>query len=309
MASKESIGHFEGPSFVDFLTTGRCQLNCVCFRPPETRSTEITLEQKKRVLESFRLVGTKGVGFSGGEPLLDKDLPELLKYAKLLGFRTTLSTNGLLFPQLHRDIMPYVDEIGIPIDGPTPEVNARMRPPFEANQFKAAVESIKIIIEDYPRVDLTVRTVVSALNFDSVREIPRSLEQRGVADFYGKIRWKLYQFNPAIPEQSLSGRVESLLLSTDDFFSVCRWVREDSVGRGQPVFLPIIAAEGNNFLVYPNGDAVTTQIIEPERSLVTGSVVPHSEYVVFGNVVSSFDDAMETWAKMRRKPGLTFGLD
>ncbi|MBQ5568364.1 MAG: anaerobic ribonucleoside-triphosphate reductase activating protein, partial [Oscillospiraceae bacterium] len=53
-----------------------------------------------------------GVAFTGGEPLLSKELPELMRKIRALGFKTKLDTNGYhpsrLRPMLEEGLVDYV---------------------------------------------------------------------------------------------------------------------------------------------------------------------------------------------------------
>lgn len=293
--NKEHVGSFNGPATVDLLITGNCQMDCVCFRPRDNVSQgNIDLEGWKKIIYLCHSVGTQNVVLSGGEPLLFEDLPTLLKYTKSLGLRITLSTNALLFGKLHQDIMPHVDDIGIPLDGPTPEINALMRSPAELNQFQRAIEAIQIVQRRYPSVELTVRTVVSAVNKDAVKLIPKLLERKGIKQ--ASYRWKLYQFNPAVSE-TLKCRVEQLLLPTEDFLSVWRSIQEEYTGLPHWFsFFPVIAAEENNFLVYPNGEAAILK--EMTQTQDKHNLLPRLQYVRLGNLATEFDETMATWSQM-----------
>ncbi|MDD4932278.1 MAG: pyrroloquinoline quinone biosynthesis protein PqqE [Methylacidiphilaceae bacterium] len=80
--------------------TFRCPLQCpYCSNPLAfARSLRDELETKEwiRVLEEAAGLGVLQANFSGGEPLLRKDLPELIGAAHALGLYTNLSTGGTL---------------------------------------------------------------------------------------------------------------------------------------------------------------------------------------------------------------------
>ena len=58
-----------------------------------------------------------GFGF-GGEPLLYPDLAGVLRFAKELGLRTTVTTNGMLLDERHLGhVAPYLDLLAISLDG------------------------------------------------------------------------------------------------------------------------------------------------------------------------------------------------
>ena len=68
-------------------------------------------------------LGYRHVAISGGEPLLSPDLPAILKRARSLEMRTSLTTNGLLLGQSRRweRIAPLVDMVAVSIDGTAEE--------------------------------------------------------------------------------------------------------------------------------------------------------------------------------------------
>jgi radical SAM protein with 4Fe4S-binding SPASM domain len=110
-----------GPVVV-YNCTQRCNLRCLhCYSGSETwqRDTELTTGQAKKMLSQLVEVNCPVVLFSGGEPLLRKDIFELLTEAKQCGLRTALSTNGTLIDSEVADklIKAKVDYVGISIDG------------------------------------------------------------------------------------------------------------------------------------------------------------------------------------------------
>jgi pyrroloquinoline quinone biosynthesis protein E len=77
--------------------TYACPLQCpYCSNPIDyaKHSSEIGTEDWKRVLTQARKMGAVQLGFSGGEPLTRKDLPELVKHARDLGYYSNLITSG-----------------------------------------------------------------------------------------------------------------------------------------------------------------------------------------------------------------------
>lgn len=87
--------------------TFRCPLQCpYCSNPlgfARTLGNELETAEWRRVLEEAAGLGVLQAHFSGGEPLLRKDLPELVATAHSLGLYTNLSTGGtLLSPELAR---------------------------------------------------------------------------------------------------------------------------------------------------------------------------------------------------------------
>ena len=78
--------------------TYKCPLQCpYCSNPLDFANTqkELTTDEWVRVLRQGREMGAAQLGFSGGEPLVRPDLPELIAEARHLGYYTNLITSGL----------------------------------------------------------------------------------------------------------------------------------------------------------------------------------------------------------------------
>jgi len=80
--------------------TGECNMACpVCFADAGQGSFQPTLEQVESMMLNLRRelpVPCPAVQFSGGEPTLREDLPEIVAMAKALGFaQIQIATNGL----------------------------------------------------------------------------------------------------------------------------------------------------------------------------------------------------------------------
>jgi len=78
--------------------THRCPLHCpYCSNPIDlARSqSELSTDDWKRVFTQARELGALQLGLSGGEPLIRRDLEELVAHAHTLGFYQTLVTSAL----------------------------------------------------------------------------------------------------------------------------------------------------------------------------------------------------------------------
>lgn len=83
---------------ISWNTTQACNIHCLhCYRDAGDRQREeLTTEEGKRLLTEAASCGFRIFVFSGGEPLLRPDLAELVAFAKSLGLRPVLGTNGIL---------------------------------------------------------------------------------------------------------------------------------------------------------------------------------------------------------------------
>src|SRR4051812_42905466 len=82
--------------------TRTCNLKCVhCYTDSDAIKypDELSTEKAKAVLDDLAAFKVPAVLFSGGEPLVRKDLFDLSAYARSLGLHVVLSTNGTLIDQ------------------------------------------------------------------------------------------------------------------------------------------------------------------------------------------------------------------
>src|SRR5512145_582554 len=78
--------------------TYRCPLQCLyCSNPLDyvRYQDELNTADWCRVLHEGRALGATQLGFSGGEPLVRKDLEALVAEARELGYYTNLLTSGI----------------------------------------------------------------------------------------------------------------------------------------------------------------------------------------------------------------------
>jgi radical SAM protein with 4Fe4S-binding SPASM domain len=86
---------YSAPLRMDMALTFRCQNDCVhCYAGGPHSTPELTTEQWKTAIDKLNEVGVFILTFTGGEPTLRDDLPELLQYAQNKGMVTGLITNG-----------------------------------------------------------------------------------------------------------------------------------------------------------------------------------------------------------------------
>src|SRR5580692_11211534 len=88
--------------------TYRCPLHCpYCSNPTRypSRQTELTTEEWKRVIDEASELGVLHVLFSGGEPLLRSDLPDLVIHARAAGLYTNLITSAVGLTRARAEVL------------------------------------------------------------------------------------------------------------------------------------------------------------------------------------------------------------
>jgi 12,18-didecarboxysiroheme deacetylase len=125
--------------------TRACNLKCIhCYAHarPEADADELSTAEGRALIDDLAAFGAPVLLFSGGEPLMRPDLPELAAYAVRKGMRAVISTNGtLITPALARTLKQIgLSYVGISLDGLEP-VHDRFRAVKGA--FRQALEGIR----------------------------------------------------------------------------------------------------------------------------------------------------------------------
>jgi putative heme d1 biosynthesis radical SAM protein NirJ2 len=86
---------------ISWNTTQQCNIGCLhCYRDAgKAAQNELTTQEGKKLLAEIARAGFKIMIFSGGEPLMRKDICELVATASALGMRPVIGTNGILLSE------------------------------------------------------------------------------------------------------------------------------------------------------------------------------------------------------------------
>jgi len=101
------------------LITDRCNLKCImCNQWREPAKKELSTEDWRKIITDLRKNGIRNMHFTGGEPLLREDLPELIAYATSCGIVSGVMTNAFILEKekLERLILSGVSSIGVSVD-------------------------------------------------------------------------------------------------------------------------------------------------------------------------------------------------
>jgi len=280
------------PRIVDLRVTGACMLRCpFCFGPPH-EYPEAADPAFLDLFPKLRALGVEGLVFTGGEPLLFAPLPEWLRIAKSQGFITILSTNGLLLEDKLPALAPYLDWVGLPIDGDSPDVVSSMRPRSPSSYLGILLGLLHLLRTKHPSLRTKVQTVVSRLNMESIRGIPRLLAEAGAPT-----TWKMTQ---VACESEASNNWKLLRIGPMDFYRVTRTAaREaDRFGLSWAVF-PRRKRNRRYLFIQPTGE-VTVVAGGRERSI--GNALTDLEQVAraWTGLVTPSSMSRRTWLTAKR---------
>lgn len=164
--------------------TKACNLKCIhCYASAGEEGEIIDFSKAKIVIDDLADFGVPVILFSGGEPLLRKDIVDLIYYSVKKGIRAVLSTNGTLITKdmAYRLKEAGISYVGVSIDG-LDKINDRIRGVRGA--FKKAMEGINNCQK--AGIKVGVRFTISRLNVGEVPKIFDLIEKEGIdrACFY-----------------------------------------------------------------------------------------------------------------------------
>lgn len=178
---------------LDIHITGYCNLNCefCCGAPKGLKGPN--LKDFKKIVDKIVDSGVTTLVFTGGEPLLKPHIEKYLKYAKEKGLEVYLSTNGLLLSnKLYKKIAPYIDVLGLPLDGSSTEMNIRVT--RGEKLFKSTIRHLKNFYKNPPKHIVKIGTVVTKINKEDIVNIGKILY--GTPKSYQPNVWRIYEFSP-----------------------------------------------------------------------------------------------------------------
>lgn len=149
LQSYDNLRYSTSPSFIPKIvvwnTTSRCNLSCqhCYFEATNTGDlNELTQSEAQDFIKDLAELKVPVLLFSGGEPLLRKDIFELGRFAKDRGIRPVLSTNGTLITEAVAEGIKDAgfSYVGISLDG-MEEVNDWFRQ--EKGAFSKAISGIR----------------------------------------------------------------------------------------------------------------------------------------------------------------------
>jgi Fe-coproporphyrin III synthase len=129
------------------------------------------------LLSSLKKFGTQQVVMSGGEALLNTNFFVLCELLKKEGIKVSLLTTGLSIKQHADQILQYVDDLIVSLDGDEKIHDAIRNIPNAFKKLKEGVEHIKKL---RPTYRITSRTVIHRLNFRHWQPIIREAKKMGI---------------------------------------------------------------------------------------------------------------------------------
>jgi radical SAM protein with 4Fe4S-binding SPASM domain len=259
---------YSAPLRMDMALTFKCQNDCVhCYAGGPHETKELHTSQWKKAIDILSQIGVFILTFTGGEPTLRDDLPELLQYAQNKGMVTGLITNGRKLKD--RVYVKTLENAGldfaqVTLESHKPKIHDLMT--ASAGSSKETFEGIKNAVRS--QIYVTTNTTLSKYNAPHFLKTIDYIKALGVAAFgcnsliySGKateVRQEL-----ALPIETLKVMLPKIRDKANQLNLKFLWYTPTQYCRFDPVQLGLgiksCTAAMINMCVGPNGDVYPCQ--------------------------------------------------
>lgn len=239
---------FKGPVLCNYYVTYRCNAKCSFCDIWEKPSPYIQAEDVRHNLLDLKRLGVKVVDFTGGEPLLHREIDQFLSMARKMGFITTLTTNTLLYPKWADKLKGNVDMLHFSLDHADAQKHNESR---GVDCYDHLLESIRIAKGLGERPDILF--TVFPDNLDEIAEV--------YDRFYGNEGLQVI-LNPVFSYAEVGEE-----LSNEAMVELRKWAGKEGIYLNE-AFLDLREAGGNQIAGPVCKAASTTIVISPENELM-----------------------------------------
>lgn len=160
---------FESSRGAYYEITEYCNLKCIfCYANPKYKHERYNgnLELSKKILERAKEININRIVLSGGEPLLRKDIFEIIKYAKYKIGKVAITTNGTLIDEdIARRLKDSgIDSVSISIESFDKDIHDSLRGTGTFERCVTAIEALKKVGFDKSSINICATTTAKNLN-------------------------------------------------------------------------------------------------------------------------------------------------
>jgi radical SAM protein with 4Fe4S-binding SPASM domain len=167
------------PVLSEIAVTYRCNLGCEFCYVGEHGTAELNTSDMKKVLfKVYHEAKVPSVSFTGGEPLLRKDLTTLISYAAKLGLWTNLITNGTLLDATRvKDLKKAgLSSAQVSLEGPSAEIHDRIT--GRQGSFVSTIKGVRLLKN--AGIPVHTNTTLSKHNIGYAEELVTFIREQGL---------------------------------------------------------------------------------------------------------------------------------
>lgn len=265
------------PEIICWRITSKCNRNCpFCFRPD---CQDLTTKEIYKIIDNLAKHGVKGIGITGGEPLLRKDIIKILKYIWEKNIKICLATNTDLYSKYQKFINKYVTTIGFPIEGATKEIHESLR---GENNFRNIINAINKIYEK-SKIQMYFSTVITKDNIEDLANIENLLAKYRDRIVYWKI-YDIIDYSDRVFQSMKNQRISKTRIKKviDNLGK--------KLGKNKILYLSPDDRSEASLIINPNGEAVVPINKKTKtRDFVLGNLLKDGADEVFDNWSNTVD--------------------
>ena len=204
----------QAPFTIAWEITRACAFACKHCRAnaqhtPDPR--ELTTEEAYNLIDRLADFGSPILIFTGGDPMMRRDLFDLIAYATQKGLRCSLTPTATALPTIERlskARQAGIRRIALSLDAPDPEVHDEFR------QVKGSWQRTMQILKNAQSIGLSVQvnTTVSRFNVDRLPEMVPFIRE------VGAVQWSVFFLVP-------TGRAQAeWMISPEEHERVFNWL-------------------------------------------------------------------------------------
>jgi len=172
--------HWRGPFILCHLVTGHCNCSCEPCLWRNNSSDDLTSDEIKKFYTDAKELGFLLNFIWGGEPLLRKDIPEILKFSKEIDLVNVVTTNGWFLEERLSEIAPYTDSFIVSLDYPS-EMHDEIR--GRKGLFQRLIRGVQLIRRRYPEIKVMFNFLLTNQNKDSMEDFINLTHELGVSSY------------------------------------------------------------------------------------------------------------------------------
>jgi radical SAM protein len=202
------------PFTIAWEVTRACAFACVHCRAdaiPQRDPLELTTVEGFRLIDRLAEFGSPILIFTGGDPMMRRDLFELIAYATQKGLRCSLTPTATALPtfkRLRQAKEAGIRRIALSLDAPVPEVHDEFR------KVEGSWQRTMDILHRAEEVGLSVQvnTTVTTFNLELLPEMVPFIEE------VGAVQWSVFFMVP-------TGRAQAeMMISPEDHERIFNWL-------------------------------------------------------------------------------------
>lgn len=172
-------GHIKALPVVILMPHSACNCRCVmCDIWKDNKNMkQLTENDIAGLLHSFKKLSTQQVVMSGGEALLNPNFFRFCEILKKHNIRISLLSTGLTLRKNAEQLVQYVNDIIVSLDGDEETHNYIRNIPDAFQKLKEGVASVKSLDPD---LKITARTVIHRINFRKWAAIINCVREMGL---------------------------------------------------------------------------------------------------------------------------------